>query len=120
MDLIRKIALKIESMTGQIYSPSLEIAGYTTEQICYHCELMGDAKLILVSDSSTYNGDICEMIIERLTSKGHDFVDAARNDTIWNKAKTILKEKSPGVALDVFVQLLKSLTLSVLDLPQAP
>ena len=44
----------------------------------YHVELLCDAGLMTLVPKSGY----------RLTNQGHDFIDAIRNDTIWQKTKT--------------------------------
>ena len=36
-----------------------------------------------------------------LTWQGHEFLDAARNDTIWRKAKKKVLETTGGLAFDV-------------------
>lgn len=114
MELIRKIAFYIESAREQVFSPSIQIEGFTTEQICYHCELMLDAGLIRVNDNSHLNSDVCEMLIDRLTSKGHDFVDAARSDTLWNKTRKKVIDTVGSVTIDVLLTFLKSQSLEML------
>ena len=39
--------------------------------------------------------------IESLTWEGHDFLDAIRSDTVWNKTKTLLKEKTLGMSFNI-------------------
>jgi Hypothetical protein (DUF2513) len=36
-----------------------------------------------------------------LTWRGHEFMDAARNDTVWRKAKTRVMANVGGLAFDV-------------------
>jgi|TARA_B110000093_G_scaffold133925_1_gene143340 hypothetical protein len=44
-----------------------------------------------------------------LTWQGHEFIEAARNDGIWNKAKDIMLKKTGGMSLDVLKVLLTDL-----------
>ena len=67
---------------------------------------MNESGLINVIDTSTMGRKISTFQINRLTSKGHDFVDAARSDTIWNKAKTKIASSVGGVAIDVMIRYL--------------
>ena len=52
-----------------------------------------------------------------LTWAGHEFADAARSDTMWNKAKAIVKEKAVGLSLAVLTPLLQSLAKKAIGLP---
>jgi hypothetical protein len=44
----------------------------------------------------------------RLTWKGHEFLDAARNDTIWKKTIGHMKKAGVAVTLPVLEDLLKT------------
>jgi hypothetical protein len=44
-----------------------------------------------------------------LTWAGHEFADNARSDTLWNQAKTIVKEKAGSVSIAIFTQFLQVL-----------
>jgi len=39
--------------------------------------------------------------ITRLTSKGHDFVDATRNQSLWIKTKGYVTKNLPGCTLSI-------------------
>lgn len=54
--------------------------------------------------------------IHHLTSAGHDFADAARADTTWQKATAIVKDKGGSVTLEVFKQVLVSVIKGTLGL----
>jgi Hypothetical protein (DUF2513). len=82
LDLCRQILLSQERD-----DPNLEIPGYTTEQILYHCVLLEEAGLLVGQFVRGSSGDVIGARIERLTWEGHDFLDAARNDKNWRKAK---------------------------------
>ena len=44
-----------------------------------------------------------------LTWKGHEFVDAARNETRWKKAMGIVRDKGGSITLDVLKEPLISM-----------
>ncbi len=50
-----------------------------------------------------------EAIATSLTWEGHEFSEAARDDTRWNKAMTVVKEQGGSITLGVLKQLLVSL-----------
>ena len=113
MDLIRQISFAIEASTTPILSNELKIDGYKSAQIICHCSLLREHKLILAGDCGAETSPNA-MLISRLTSAGHDFVDAARNDTIWSKA--LVANNDVPVPLDIFIANLNSVTLSALGL----
>ena len=88
MDLIRKMLLQIEASTEQVRFEKADEA--------YNAALLKDAGLIVGSITPGGLGSIVRVEANRLTWEGHEFLDSARNDTIWNKAKErIIK---PGVS----------------------
>jgi hypothetical protein len=116
MDLIRKIAFIVEASALGLDSESITIDGYSPAQIGYHCELMNESGLISTIDTQCLSSQFPTFFINRLTSKGHDFVDVARSDTLWQKAKTTISSTVGGVTIDVMIRFLKAQALSALGL----
>lgn len=89
MGLMRLLLLKLEELDedGQsIYhytSDDIQIDGYTWSQVNYHYDLAEEAGLVDMGGSGVMNG----ILFRRLTWTGHDFVDAVRDEDIWNKTK---------------------------------
>ena len=105
-----------DSPTGAVRH-ELQIEGYTPEQIGYHSYLVVNAGLAEGTNVGTmFDTGGPKWRIRHLTSAGHDFADAARNDTIWHKATGIVKDKVGGVTLDVFKQVLASVIKGTLGL----
>ncbi|MEW5988435.1 MAG: DUF2513 domain-containing protein [Chloroflexota bacterium] len=44
--------------------------------------------------------------ITGLTWNGHEFLEAARNDQFWNRAKRVLREKGSGMVFSLLNELL--------------
>jgi hypothetical protein len=105
MDLVRKILLAVEESAVKPRVP--EIDGYTSEEIAYHSRLLLDAGLITAFDASSHDGET--YLITGLTWAGHDFLDASRNDTIWNKAKDVIKSKGGAFTFEILKSLLTKL-----------
>ena len=94
MDLIRALLLKVEEAPyGALWSG--EMPGYTHQQVLYHVELANDAGLI---EASLLNPD--GFLVRRLTYAGHEFLDAARSDKIWNKAKETVMNNAGTLTLE--------------------
>ena len=102
MDLARKILKLIEddadpnNFTDLDLEP-LEGQGYNHEQIAYHFRLLHEAEL--VDAKSTSQG--VSYKVRSLTWQGHDFLEASRDNNIWEKAKNIVLNKTGGLAFDV-------------------
>ena len=105
MDLAREILTEIE---GQSYDPNrffeVKIDGHSTEEVSYHVMLLDDAGYIEASSLPTTDGTIWK--VQRLTWEGHEFLEAARDDTRWSRAKVMMKEKGGGMAFEVLKLLL--------------
>lgn len=87
MDLIRRIMLEIEKQPFDGGGLNVEIAGVTDAEVTYHLILLSEAGLIEGRDVSSLDGP--GFLVTRLTYSGHEFLDAARNDAIWLKAKEL-------------------------------
>lgn len=116
MDLIRQMTLAIESSPKGWSESSLTIDGYTPEQIGYHAYLLVDSSLAVGHDVTHMGSSGPEYLITHLTWAGHDFADACRDETIWNKAKSTIKEKVSSVTFDVMKELLMKFLKSAVGL----
>lgn len=117
LDLIRKILLTIEDEASGFAPRSLKIDGYTDVQVAYHAFLLVDAGLVDGSVVKTNTGHAPEGMIRNLNWAGHEFAEAARDDTRWNKAMGIVKEKGGSITMDVLKDLLTSLMKLAIGLP---
>jgi len=94
MDLIRAMLLRVEETPyGKFWSGG--IPDYTQEQLDYHVELAIEAGLI--------EGDLLNphgFYVRKLTYAGHEFLDAARSETMWNKAKDTLQKNAGTLTLE--------------------
>lgn len=98
MDLFRKILLSLEEK-GDFEEPIFpDIPGETKNDISYHIKLLSEQGLIEAKDWSTCDG--LEWVAISLTSSGHDFLDAARNENFWEKAKSLIKDNSGVLTLE--------------------
>ena len=91
MDLIRMLLLQQE---GGERMPGLD--EYPAKVQAHHAALLIDAGLIEGVTQKDRTGQVARFHILRLTWAGHDFLDAARSDTVWNKAKE--KVFKPGLS----------------------
>ena len=107
MNLVRDILIELEKRTFEQEYSELVVDGFGSEEIMYHIKLLYEAGLIHVQDMSGTN-DIY-LLPGSLTWEGHEFLELARNETRWNKAKEIMTSKAGGFVFDVLKQLLSTL-----------
>ncbi len=113
-DLIRELLIAIEDAQpdtdGAIRVESLEVSLGTTEKRVEHVALLHEKGLIDAVDVGKY--DERAFLIRRLTWEGHDFLEAARDDTRWNRAKAKLAKGGKGITYEtlkaVLVELMKA------------
>ena len=98
VDLCRRIMLETEEHEEPASWINLEIEGFSEEQVTHHVRLLYEAGLLEAQDLSTMGG--IDWRPKRLTSLGHDFVEAARNDSRWEQAKETINIRSHPVTLD--------------------
>jgi hypothetical protein len=104
MDLIRNILLCLEESPDTVVSASnFGIDGHTGKEISYHLTLMSQADLVRGEHVVVFSGSSWVSLM--LTWKGHEFLDAARDDTVWAKVKGAAAGAG-GIAFDVVKSLL--------------
>lgn len=114
MNLIRLQLLELED--GQSI-PELE--QYTEEQKVYHMALSIEAGFVDGEIIKNSEGFPVVTAAIRLTWKGHEFIDAARNETIWKKAEARIKKSGVEVTVSILQELLKELLKQSLGMPSA-
>jgi hypothetical protein len=90
MELVREILLKVEELSFDSTFHDIGVAGRSPKEISYHVMLLHEAGFIEAMDLG-----VCWKPM-RLTHSGKGFLDAARSETVWKKAKTAVV-KSTGV-----------------------
>ena len=94
MELVRQLLILIEENTN---SRELEIPKEMDRKIVAgHLKIMDQAGL--VENNTKWASNEPLWINEGLTWDGHDYLDAIRNDTVWNNVKKKTKEKGLQLA----------------------
>lgn len=114
LNLFRTILLEIENKpAGEDWILDRDSSNlYTNESekknILEHLILMQDARLItkaVVKGSD----DFYEMCPCNLTNEGHDFLDAVRSPSVWEKIKTAVLDKGISCSIEAITILAKKL-----------
>ena len=108
MDLCRKILIEVESWPTTTGPDLVVIEGHSTDAVGYHAWLLADQGLIEGIDVT--GGNPVDLFAPRcLTAKGHDFLEYARDDTIWQKAKDKAMSLGGTMTIQAMLMILKQL-----------
>ena len=105
MDLIRQILFAVEELPATPNWRSLDIEGYAPEEISYHVKLLAQARLIEAQDM-TAKGQGLDWRPHSLTWQGHEFLNAARDDSRWQTAKALVITQSGCLVFEILQQCL--------------
>ena len=98
MDMVRDLLLQIEGLEQPIVVD--EQTGNSAE-VVYHVRMLIQAGMI----EGTASGLAA---VHGLTWAGHDFLDSIRDDSVWAKAKEIVKESVKSAPAEFMKELCKA------------
>ena len=107
--LVRALLLHFEAKPDDQPERHPQISSYTAIEVGYHLILMNEAGLIRCESETTSTGRVIRVLPFSLTWKGHEFLDAARNDRLWRKALTISGKKLGSISFEMLQTLLVKL-----------
>lgn len=114
MDLVRRILMETEARTRPFDSGGLVDERHGSDEVAYHVRIMKQAGLldaILASDLSLNQS----ATVLGLTWDGQDFLDAVRNDGVWQKIKRGLRDGVKSVGFDSIKKVAVSLGTAALE-----
>jgi hypothetical protein len=120
MELVRKILFAIEKHPHGYAPDPLEIEGFSEEQVGHHCYLMMHAGLIEGMDTTDGDSEGPTAEPRNLTWAGHDFLGAARDESVWSQVKSKVKEKGlelGSLGFGVLIEYLKQQIKETLGMP---
>lgn len=109
MELVRKILMACEEDEHAIIAGSFQFDEYDDETVGYHNYLLVQAGLVEGSQTTALGDSSPSAIIHCLTWKGHEFIEAARDEGRWAKAKKLIQEKAGSATFDVVFGVLTSM-----------
>ena len=116
IDLVRQILIAAESEPTGYASGNPEIEGYSEEQVGFQVHLMEQAGLVEAADASTLDSVSPSAILISIKWKGHDFLDAAKSNSVWAQAKEKAKTVGGSLTFDLMKELLVATARSQLGL----
>lgn len=119
MDLMRKILFKIEEVfpAGDLLMHGVPLEGYDKLLIADHCQLLFEAGLINAykPQRGGQGAKVLFYSVGNITNSGYDFLDKIREDTVWNRTKTIIKDKGLPMVIDVIKEISSTVISSMVE-----
>ena len=112
MDLARSILFVIEASKDDPRGWVEDLGtfgGHSDTEVSYHVKLLYEAGFIEADDLSTAGEGNFRWLAKQLTWEGHEFLDAARKDSLWERAKRQTFEKTGGLSLELLKAVLINL-----------
>ncbi len=109
MELIRKVMLAAEKSEDPYQLVDPKFKGRNETEISYHIALLDDAGLLHGQDRSAIG--VFRWSAGSLTWAGHEFVEAARDDSVWKEAVAITGKSGEGMVFE----LLRKALMQVLE-----
>ena len=119
MELIRRLMLDIEARPAgkQFTGEELYRDGDDRAIVAEHLVLLIEHGLVKGKAFQTFDGlELDHIMILSTTWKGHEFLDAVRNDTVWNKTKDKLASVGGTATVEIITQVASGLMKQMLGL----
>ena len=116
-ELIRLILKDLQEIPlGEIIEDAKYHDRYDDAIVREHMRLLIEEGFVLGITQSD-RGKISHVSLEKLTWKGHDFFDAAQDNSVWQKAKEVVLKPGISFTWDILLEWLKDEAKLKLGLP---
>lgn len=120
-DLARAIMFEIEKTPANRTPSDVVIEGHSEDEVLEHEGLLIDAGFLEghIHGSGMGGQRYYAVIINGITWEGHEFIAAARSDTLWAKAKEKAVSSGIAISLSLMKPLLLKLAKEKLGIPDS-
>lgn len=105
LDICRRILLFLEKQQFGASFIEVKLDGVGADTLAYHLMLMKQANLIDALNIAKSNENF-DWRAKFITWRGHEFLEAARDEARWRQARTQLQACTGGEVFDVLMQVL--------------
>lgn len=113
-DTIRAILMAVERHAPMV-STQLEIPGTTADSVQYHCRLLGEQYIDYANESTLRQ---IQLRLLGLTNKGHELVEAIKDDAVWRSIRADLKMDERSVPFQIIEEVALRRARLVAGLPE--
>lgn len=109
-DLVRELLIHIEENDRLDFR---QLTG-SRDAILYHVEILVEAGFIKGTVDSDESGRRTTAFVQRLTWKGHEFLDDIRSETVWNETKRRVSSAVDSASLSVVQKVAKQVVTDLM------
>ena len=100
MELVRLVLLAIEEEYRSTAIINLKIDGYDMETVAYHCKMLEEAGFVSDYRAHYASDGLYMFSVGPLTWEGNEFLDMIRDDSIWEKTKSAIRNSGLPLVLE--------------------
>ena len=109
MDLIREILLEVEKKPASERWVARPLLEYSKEDVVAHVMLAIDAQLVAGAVISSFAANVF-----RIKNDGYDFLEAAKDDRLWEDAKKRLRAAGVPMSISAMKAMIHTLVLEMI------
>lgn len=112
-ETIRELLIKVEECT--LPTDMVHIASFPSEraaEVSNHMALLIRARFVMGQMSQTIGPEVKDFFAQRLTWEGHEFLDATRRDTVWQKTEKTFIEQGASMTFELIKAVAKEAAMS--------
>jgi hypothetical protein len=107
MDMVRELLLEI---TDDVLRPNPWDDG-----VIYHLKMLSEIGFIEgIAFLQTFDGWHAAPSDPQLTWRGHEFLETIREKSVWDKVKSVAKEKGVGLTIESITKIASAVVASIL------
>ena len=117
-DLLRSILFRIEEQPANV-----KITNSTFSDLCednflisLHISLLIEQEMIIAQEIPRTRQYLPDYWIIRLTSRGYDYLDSIRNDSIWERTKSKISQLGESLPIEIVRSIASQLIIDSLQL----
>ncbi|MGG7056550.1 DUF2513 domain-containing protein [Nitrosomonas sp. ANs5] len=125
LDLMRDLLIQVEETTSEDREIGrnpwriFDAPGRSNEVVRYHVRLLMERELfhpesIKLDGQDQAGRPVAKFLPDALNDHGHNFLASIRDDEVWTKTKAKLKRTSGNAALEVVVEVAKSVARGII------
>ncbi len=118
-DLIRLILMELEKspLDSMVTNANLRFEDYDSKVVAFHLEMLKEAGFIDASIAKTADAKRTpQFMVKKILWEGYEFLDNAKNDTIWKKFKAQAEKKGSSMSMAVANGLLTAFAKKLFEL----
>ena len=119
MDLIRRLMLDIEKEPPGMHTPGTTLwrEGDDPAVVAEHLALLIDHQYLKGHVARSLSGlELGHVVVLSIPWRGHEFLDAVRNDTVWKKTKEKLASVGGTATVEILTQVASGFMKQMLGL----